>query len=71
MRRSLRLRSGTKLLAFDVILPHSFSRFFRDQFRLESYVRRLARNGVRLMSITQEPGDVPMSNTIRQIMGRT
>jgi hypothetical protein len=27
---------------FDVILVHSFSRFFRDQFRLEFYVRRLA-----------------------------
>ena len=31
--------------AFDVILVHSFSRFFRDQFQLEFYVRRLAKNG--------------------------
>ena len=54
--------------AFDVILVHSFSRFFRDQFQLEFYVRRLARNGVRLASITQELGDDPMSNMIRQIM---
>jgi site-specific DNA recombinase len=54
--------------AFDVILVHSFSRFFRDQFRLEFYVRRLAKNGVRLVSITQELGDDPMSNMIRQIM---
>ncbi len=53
---------------FDVILVHSFSRFFRDQFQLEFYVRRLAKNGVRLMSITQELGDDPMSNMIRQIM---
>jgi hypothetical protein len=29
--------------AFDVILVHSFSRFFRDQFQLEFYVRRLAK----------------------------
>ncbi|MEN3375333.1 MAG: hypothetical protein V7604_688 [Hyphomicrobiales bacterium] len=54
--------------AFDVILAHSFSRFFRDQFQLEFYVRRLAKNGVRLVSITQELGDDPMSNMIRQIM---
>jgi hypothetical protein len=47
---------------------HSFSRFFRDQFQLEFYVRRLAKNGVRLVSITQELGDDPMSNMIRQIM---
>jgi hypothetical protein len=51
-----------------VILVHSFSRFFRDQFQLEFYVRRLAKNGVRLVSITQELGDDPMSNMIRQIM---
>jgi DNA invertase Pin-like site-specific DNA recombinase len=54
--------------AFDVILVHSFSRFFRDQFQLEFYVRRLAKNGVRRVSITQELGDDPMSNMIRQIM---
>ena len=57
----------TKPPAFDVILVHSFSRFFRDQFQLEFYVRRLAKAGVRLVSITQELGDDPMSD-IRQIM---
>jgi site-specific DNA recombinase len=58
----------TKPPAFDVIVVHSFSRFFRDQFQLEFYVRQLAKNGVRLVSITQELGDDPMSNMIRQIM---
>ena len=58
----------TKPPVFDVIVVHSFSRFFRDQFQLEFYVRRLAKNGVRLVSITQELGDDPMSNMIRQIM---
>uniref|UniRef100_UPI001BD2239C recombinase family protein n=1 Tax=Bradyrhizobium sp. dw_78 TaxID=2719793 RepID=UPI001BD2239C len=53
---------------FDVIIVHSFSRFFRDQFQLEFYVRRLAKNGVRLTSITQELGDDPMSVMMRQIM---
>lgn len=54
--------------AFDVILVHAFIRFFRDQFQLEFYVRRLAKAGVGLVSITQEIGDDPMSNMIRQIM---
>jgi DNA invertase Pin-like site-specific DNA recombinase len=54
----------TKPPPFDVILVHSFSRFFRDQFQLEFYVRRLAKDGVRLVSITQELGDDPMSNMI-------
>lgn len=53
---------------FDVIVVHSFSRFFRDQFQLEFHVRRLAKTGVRLVSITQETGDGPMGNMIRQIM---
>src|SRR5260370_17607996 len=57
-----------KSTAFGVIVVHSFSRFLRDQFQLEFYVRRLAKNGVRLVSITQELGDDPMSNMIRQIM---
>jgi hypothetical protein len=35
---------------------------------LSFYVRRLAKNGVRLISITQELGDNPMSSMIRQIM---
>ncbi|BCG94168.1 recombinase family protein [Mesorhizobium sp. 131-2-1] len=53
---------------FDTIVVHSFSRFFRDQFQLEFYVRRLAKNGVRLTSITQDLGDDPMSTMMRQIM---
>jgi len=53
---------------FDVLLVRSFSRFFRNQFQLEFYVRRLAKTGVRLASITHELGDDPMSNMIRQIM---
>ncbi len=53
---------------FDTIVVHSFSRFFRDQFQLEFYFRQLAKNGVRLVSITQELGDDPMSVMMRQIM---
>lgn len=46
-------------IAFDAIVVHSFSRFFRDAFGLEFYVRKLAKHGVRLLSITQELGDDP------------
>lgn len=45
---------------FTVIIVHSFSRFFR-QFQFEFYVRKLAKNSVRLISITQDLGDDPMS----------
>ena len=58
----------TKPAPFSVILVHSFSRFFRDQFLFEFYTRKLARNGVRLVSITQELGDDPMGLMMRQIM---
>ena len=50
---------------FTVIVVHSFSRFFRDQFQFEFYVRKLAKNGVKLVSITQDLGDDPMSAMMR------
>ncbi|MBX3572917.1 MAG: recombinase family protein [Mesorhizobium sp.] len=58
----------TKPSPFDVVVVHSFSRFFRDHFELEFYVRKLAKNGVKLVSITQEMGDDPMHVMMRQIM---
>lgn len=63
------IEAGTaKRAPFDVVVVHSFSRFFRDHFELEFYVRKLARNGVKLVSITQEMGDDPMHVMMRQIM---
>lgn len=53
---------------FETIIVHSFSRFFRDQFQLEFYFHRLAKNGVKLTSSTQDLGDDPISGTMRQIM---
>jgi site-specific DNA recombinase len=58
----------TKPAPFDVVVVHSFSRFFRDHFELEFYVRKLAKNGVKLVSLTQEMGDDPMHVMMRQIM---
>src|SRR5208282_1796738 len=63
------IEAGTsKPALFDVVVVHSFSRFFRDHFEMEFYVRKLAKNGVRLVSITQEMGDDPMHVMMRQIM---
>ena len=54
--------------AFDLIVVHSFSRFFRDAFGLEYYVRKLAKHGVRLVSITQELGNDPAQVMMRQVI---
>ncbi len=63
------IEAGTaKPPAFDVVVVHSFSRFFRDQFQFEFHVRKLAKNGVKLVSITQDLGDDPMSVMMRKIM---
>lgn len=52
---------------FAVVLVHSFSRFARDHFALEYHVRRLRKNGVRLVSMTQDLGEDPMSVMVRQV----
>ncbi len=57
----------TKPAPFDVVIVHSFSRFFRDHFELEIYIRKLAKNGIKLVSITQEIGDDPMHVMMRQM----
>ncbi|MCJ1901234.1 MULTISPECIES: recombinase family protein [Paracoccus] len=52
---------------FDAVVVHSFSRFARDHFALEYHVRRLRKHGIRLVSITQDLGDDPMSVMVRQV----
>lgn len=52
---------------FDAVVVHSFSRFARDHFALEYHVRRLRKHNVRLVSITQDLGDDPMSVMVRQV----
>lgn len=54
--------------AFDVIVVHSFSRFFRDAFGLEFYVRKLAKHNVKLVSMTQELGEDPAQVMMRQVI---
>ncbi|VFU10937.1 Resolvase domain protein [Methylocella tundrae] len=52
---------------FEVVVVHSFSRFARDHFALEYHVRSLRKAGVKLVSITQDLGDDPMSVMVRQV----
>ena len=43
--------------AFDLTVVHSYSRFFREAFEQEFYLRKLAKHSVRVVSITQPVGD--------------
>lgn len=54
---------------FDVIVVHSISQFFREQFLSEMYLRKLRKAGVGLLSMTQEFNDDTTGNLIRQILG--
>jgi site-specific DNA recombinase len=53
---------------FDVIIVHSFSRFFRDAYKFEYHRRKLDKAGVGVISITQEVGEDPMGEMVRQIL---
>jgi len=56
--------------AFDLIVVHSYSRFFREAFEQEFYLRKLAKHGVRVVSITQPVGDEtePVHAMMRKII---
>ncbi|MGB6286427.1 MAG: recombinase family protein, partial [Xanthobacteraceae bacterium] len=43
--------------SFNYIIVHSYSRFFREAFEQEYYLRKLAKHDVRVVSITQPVGD--------------
>jgi len=63
------IEAGTsKPSPFDGVLVHRVSRFFRDHFEREFDVRKLAKSGVKRVSVTQEMGDDPMHVMMRQIM---
>ncbi len=53
----------------DIILVHSMSRFFRDQFQSEFYIRKLRKAGVEVISITQPFENDPTGNMMRQFLG--
>jgi len=53
---------------FDFIIVHSFSRFFRDAYKFEYHRRKLDKSGIGVISITQEVGEDPMGEMVRQIL---
>lgn len=56
--------------AFDIIVVHSYSRFFREAFEQEFYLRKLAKHGVRVVSMTQPVGDEtePAQSMMRKVI---
>ena len=54
--------------AFDAIIVHSHSRFFRDGIEAGVHERKLKRNGVRLFSITQPTSDDASGELVRNII---
>lgn len=53
--------------AFESIIVHSLSRFFRDALEFGLCERRLKKYGVSVVSITQETSDDPTGQMVRQI----
>jgi resolvase-like protein len=56
--------------AFDLIVVHSYSRFFREAFEQEFYLRKLAKHDVKVVSITQPVGDEeePVHGMMRKVI---
>jgi site-specific DNA recombinase len=56
--------------AFGFIVVHSYSRFFREAFEQEFYFRKLAKHGVKIISITQPVGDEtePVQAMMRKVI---
>jgi site-specific DNA recombinase len=54
--------------AFEAIIIHSFSRFFRDAIQFGVYERKLAKNKVKVFSITQQTSDDSAGEMMRRII---
>ena len=55
---------------FNFIVVHSYSRFFREAFEQEFYLRKLAKHDVKVVSITQPVGDEsePVQAMMRKVI---
>ena len=53
---------------FELIVVHSFSRFFRDEIEATLYERKLAKFGVKMVSITQHTSDDPSGEIQRRLI---
>ncbi len=58
--------SGTH--AFDCIVIHSLSRFFRDLYGFIFYEKKLNKAGVKIISITQPTGNDPAGEMLRKVI---
>jgi len=54
--------------AFEAIIIHSLSRFFRDAIEFGIYERKLKKHGVKVVSITQQTGDDSAGEMMRRII---
>ena len=54
---------------FDVICVHAFSRFYRNGAEMELTIRKLRKQGVEVISMSQPTGDDPSQLLMRQIIG--
>jgi hypothetical protein len=52
-----RIEIGRSPAPFDIVIVHSFSRFFRDHFELEFYVRKLAPSASRSQTVRSASSD--------------
>jgi len=56
-----------KPAAFDAIVVHSLSRFFRDMIEFGVYEKRLKRHGIKIISITQQTSDDSTGEMARRL----
>ena len=52
----------------NLVLVHSFSRFFRESYGFAFYGRELGKHGVQVISMTQETGEGAQGELIRQVL---
>lgn len=64
-------RALAKPPQFKRIIVHSMSRLFRDEMYYELYRRKLEKNGVQIVSITQDFGEGSGADLTRRIMALT
>lgn len=64
-------RALSKPPEFTRIIVHSMSRLFRDEMYYELYRRKLDKNGVQIVSITQDFGEGAAADLTRRIMALT
>ncbi len=57
-----------KPAGFEIIVIHSLSRFFRDGIEFGLYERKLAKNKVKVISITQQTSDDSMGEMMRRMI---